>query len=510
MPDDGLPDAAPFERPAGGGLLAGDGRIAWLLGLGMLLLLVAVASATLTMFRVADDTDMVEHTLVVEATINRLAAYNEQVETARRGYLIEPSPGFRRTMEDARGRLRTELVSLGDLVSDNPTQGPRVTEIARLNDERNRLLSELFAAGTAQAAVTGEGTFESNRGVAIVRRIRALAAQMAETEAALLRERNQSQLTSLILLYVVGGIALALLIAVLGTVIHLVLRYNRSLNRAQDLLRRANEGLEAAVARRTAELQRANQEIQRFAYIVSHDLRSPLVNVLGFTAELDEARKTIHAYLAGLFEREPGVRDEAVWSAVEEDVPEALVFIRTSTEKMDRLINSILQLSRQGRRQLVPETLDMDQLVAGVIANLHQLAHDSGATVTAGPLPELQSDRMAVEQILSNLVENAIKYLSPARAGEIRIEGRRANHLVEIDVIDNGRGIAFHDHERIFELFRRSGAQDQPGEGIGLAHVRALAYRLGGTIDVESELDRGSMFRLSLPARFIATEQTHE
>jgi signal transduction histidine kinase len=117
---------------------------------------------------------------------------------------------------------------------------------------------------------------------------------------------------------------------------------------------------------------------------------------------------------------------------------------------------------------------------------------------------------MAVEQILSNLVENAIKYLSPARAGEIRIEGRHANPLVEIDVIDNGRGIAPQDHERIFELFRRSGTQDRPGEGIGLAHVRALAYRLGGTIAVESELDRGSMFRLSLPARFIATEQTHE
>src|SRR6478735_9492789 len=115
MPDDGLPDAAPFERPAGGGLLAGDRRIAWLLGLGILLLLVAVAAAFLTMVRVADDTDMVEHTLVVEATINRLATYNEQVETARRGYLIEPSPSFRRTVEDAAGNLAQELTALRTL-----------------------------------------------------------------------------------------------------------------------------------------------------------------------------------------------------------------------------------------------------------------------------------------------------------------------------------------------------------------------------------------------------------
>jgi signal transduction histidine kinase len=148
----------------------------------------------------------------------------------------------------------------------------------------------------------------------------------------------------------------------------------------------------------------------------------------------------------------------------------------------------------------------MDALVAGVIDTLHQRAQDAGAQVGAGPLPELENDRMAIEQILSNLIENAIKYLSPGRPGEIRVEGRRNGHLVEIDVIDNGRGIAPEDHERIFELFRRSGTQDQPGEGIGLANVRALAYRLGGLIEVESELDRGSIFRFSLPARFIAME----
>src|SRR6478609_8891217 len=102
MPDDPLHDAVQLEQAARGGLLAGDRRIAWLLGLGILLLLVALAAAALTMVRVADDTDLVEHTLVVEATINRVAAYNEQVETARRGYLIEPSPNFRGIVQDAR------------------------------------------------------------------------------------------------------------------------------------------------------------------------------------------------------------------------------------------------------------------------------------------------------------------------------------------------------------------------------------------------------------------------
>ena len=214
----------------------------------------------------------------------------------------------------------------------------------------------------------------------------------------------------------------------LGTVIYLILRYNRSLARAQELLRRANEGLEAAVAQRTAELQRANEEIQRFAYIVSHDLRSPLVNVLGFTAELDAARKTIRAYLAGLFERHPALRDEAVRTAVEDDLPEALGFIRTSTEKMDRLINSILAAVAPGPPPAGPRACSTwTQLVDGVDRQRCSSARDdAGATIVIeAPLPDLDSDRLAVEQIFSNLVENAIKYLQPGRPGEIIVvEGR--------------------------------------------------------------------------------------
>ena len=108
--------------------------------------------------------------------------------------------------------------------------------------------------------------------------------------------------------------------------------------------------------------------------------------------------------------------------------------------------------------------------------------------------------------MLQNLIENALKYLSPKRAGEITVEGKRSAGMVQIDVIDNGRGIAPADHERIFDLFRRAGTQDQKGEGIGLANVRALAYRLGGTIDVESDLDQGARFRLSLPTEFIVQD----
>jgi len=117
-------------------------------------------------------------------------------------------------------------------------------------------------------------------------------------------------------------------------------------------------------------------------------------------------------------------------------------------------------------------------------------------------MPGLTSDRLAIEQIVSNIVENAIKYLQPGRSPRIEISGHREGPRATFAIADNGRGIDPKDHERIFDLFRRSGQQDQPGEGIGLAHTRALAYRLGGTISVESELGKGATFRINLPIHY--------
>jgi signal transduction histidine kinase len=166
---------------------------------------------------------------------------------------------------------------------------------------------------------------------------------------------------------------------------------------------------------------------------------------------------------------------------------------------MDRLIKAILQLSRAGARILTPESVNVEELVRGAAASLKTISDQRGAEIIIERVPAVVSDRLAVEQILSNLMENAVKYLSPGRPGRIVVSGRNAGHVVEISVADNGRGIDPKDRERVFELFRRAGTQDQQGEGIGLAHVRALARRLGGTVTVKSELGVGSTFTLSLP-----------
>ena len=100
------------------------------------------------------------------------------------------------------------------------------------------------------------------------------------------------------------------------------------------------------------------------------------------------------------------------------------------------------------------------------------------------------------------MIDNALKYLRDGVPGEIRVKGRTKMGFVIFEVMDNGRGIDPKDHQRIFDLFRRAGTQDRPGQGIGLAHVRALVRRLGGTMSVSSELGHGSTFTVTLPARW--------
>jgi PAS domain S-box-containing protein len=265
-----------------------------------------------------------------------------------------------------------------------------------------------------------------------------------------------------------------------------------------------------ALAARSVDLEAANDEIQRFAYIVSHDLRTPLVNILGFTAELENARRAAETLLADVERVQPALVTPDVRSALAEDLPEALRFIRASTGKMDRLIGAILKLSREGRRVLAPEPIDLTALIGGIADTLRHQLDDGGSCLEVGALPVVVSDRLALEQVFGNLLDNAVKYLDPARPGRIRIEGVVRGGWADIAVIDNGRGIDPHDHGRVFDLFRRSGIQDRPGEGIGLAHVRALVRRLGGLITLESAAGAGARFTVTLPLRGPAPADTAE
>jgi signal transduction histidine kinase len=464
------------------------------------LLATGVAAAWLTS-RASDHTNWVNHTYQVEVSIGHLQALIEQTETTRRGYLLTGDQTYLDTERETAAMIGPALDVVERLTADNPIQRMRVGQLRTMLAEIQRRQDETIATVLAGQQAQAVKLFEGETSLRRIRGVRALTAAMATDERTLLKGRDQAQQSAIRTFYIVLAV-IGVLIVVLAVVsLATVLRYTRDLGNARDRLQLLNSDLEGAVAERTADLTRANQEIQRFAYIVSHDLRSPLVNVMGFTAELDSANTALKELVDNAEKHAPGILTEEAAVAAREDLPEAIGFIRSSTQKMDRLINAILRLSREGRRTLVHDTLSLAEIAEGVRDSLRHIADDKGATIVVErPMPPLIGDRLAIEQVLSNLVENAVKYLSPDRPGRITVRATAQGDRRLIDVIDNGRGIADSDHERIFDLFRRSGAQDQPGEGIGLAHVRALVHRLGGTIHVSSTLGTGSTFRVNLPA----------
>jgi signal transduction histidine kinase len=471
-----------------------------LLGLAFLALMLAAAAAAWLQVRNQEYSERVNLSLEAQARIGDLATLNERVETARRGYLVSGDPTFRRVFEENAALLPESVERVTRLTAEQPEQRPRLQRLIDISRQQRAYQQRTIDLVEAGRFTEARGAFDTDPGVRLTRQARALIQEIRDAENRILTERTARQENILFLFYLVLGGAGLLLVVVAAMTILAIYRYTRDLSASRDQLRLLNEELESKVVERTAELHRSNAEIQRFAYIVSHDLRSPLVNVMGFTSELDAARRPIEELLDKAEAKEPALVSADVRAAVREDLPEAIAFIRTSTQKMDRLINAILHLSRQGRRTLAPEPLHMGTIVQAIVDTLHRRAADAGAEIAIeGSLPDIVSDRLAIEQIFSNLIENAVKYAKPGRPGRVTVRGSPAGGRMIYEIEDNGRGIDPRDHERIFELFRRSGTQDQPGEGIGLAHVRALLHRLGGVIEVRSELDRGSTFRLSLP-----------
>jgi signal transduction histidine kinase len=340
--------------------------------------------------------------------------------------------------------------------------------------------------------------------------------QAEEDRLLLARTATADRTQQLASLVTVAGSGLV--IALAGISIFLVRRSARARDQAETRLRDNNLNLETTVDERTADLREANDEIQRFAYIVSHDLRSPLVNIMGFTSELEELRGDIFKRIAALARAQssaPPAPENATDTAepvlegadqqLSEDFSEALGFIKSSIGKMDRLISAILNLTREGRREFEPVWIDTKELLEAIVTTMaHQAAE---AEIRIDTLPNIVSDRLALEQIFSNLIDNALKYLKPGVPGDISVHGRTKLGFAIFEISDNGRGIDAKDHQRIFDLFRRAGTQDKPGQGIGLAHVRALVRRLGGTMSVASELHQGSTFTITLPINWPASKR---
>jgi signal transduction histidine kinase len=489
-----------MPEPASAPLRRDIGREAWAaLAAGTALLLALVAAAVWLAAVNAEALGAASRTQSLHDRIGGLVLAIEDAETGQRGYLLTGNETYLAPYEQAAPGLPAQLDQLAAAL---PGDGDTSRLVARLRRAALTKLDELghtvalTRGGDRAAALAVVG---SDQGRVLMEEVREVAAALTtnqDAESARLTRGIQTRERLLIALDA-AGVLLAAGLALLVT--KAIRRTLRALRLAERGMQRTNATLESEVARRTAELQAANEEVQRFAYIVSHDLRAPLVNIMGFTAELEAANRTMRRHAAALATAGGAVPPD-LEEAVDQDLPEAIRFIRSSTDKMDRLIGAILRLSREGRRLLRPERIAMGTLVGAALDALAHQVQEAGAEVEIGPLPDLVSDRLAIDQVFTNLLDNALKYRDPARTLRLAVRGRAEGGMRVYEVEDTGRGIAERDRERVFELFRRAGGQGVPGEGVGLAHVRALVRRLGGRIELDSAPGRGSLFRVHLPA----------
>lgn len=250
---------------------------------------------------------------------------------------------------------------------------------------------------------------------------------------------------------------------------------------AEAQLRRLNEELEHRVAERTRELQEKNQELETFAYSVSHDLRAPLRAIAGYNQMLKEDYgDKLDEEAIGYIER-----------------------VEVAVMNMSQLIQDLLTYSRFERRTITKSPVQIKRLVNKILDELHLHASEQQVTLIVDvPDVELFTDSEGVAMALRNLIDNAAKFSRQAEEPKISIQAKFDGEDFVIEVRDNGIGFDPKYSEKIFEIFQRLERGDTyPGTGVGLAIVRKAMQRIGGSVTCESELGNGAAFCLRFPSR---------
>lgn len=239
----------------------------------------------------------------------------------------------------------------------------------------------------------------------------------------------------------------------------------------------ARKKAEEVLRRTTDELARSNEELQQFAYVASHDLQEPLRVVTGYVQLLERKYK----------------------SRLDADAEKFLHYIVDGVERMQQLINDLLNYSRVGTRGAAFRPINSQSVLDRVLANLKAVVEETGAAVTHDPLPIVQGDETQLVQLFQNIIGNGIKFRGD-RTPHIHLSAHRQDGCWEFAVRDNGIGIEQQYWEQIFVIFQRLHTRHKyPGTGIGLAICKRIVERHGGRIWLESQPGQGTTFHFTLP-----------
>lgn len=238
------------------------------------------------------------------------------------------------------------------------------------------------------------------------------------------------------------------------------------------------DSLERKVEERTHQLRAANAELESFSYSVSHDLKAPLRAIDGYSALLQETAA----------------------SELRRDGRDLVESIRTNARQMGILIEDLLAFSRVGRASLAQASVDLVRIMVEVVDRERRVSPERRIELDVGDIPAVWGDVSLLRQALDNVLGNAVKFTRPRDVARIEVTARRERGMVEIAFQDNGVGFDPQYQHKLFRVFERLHYQDEfEGTGVGLAIVKRIIDRHGGTVTAESELGVGTVIRMTLP-----------
>lgn len=235
----------------------------------------------------------------------------------------------------------------------------------------------------------------------------------------------------------------------------------------------------AILAQTTTNLKKRNEELDQFAYVVSHDLKAPLRAIANLSSWIEE---DLHEVLT-------------------EETQHQMNLLRGRVHRMEALINGLLEYSRVGRIHTAVEMVNVGKLLMDIIDSLAPAPSYQVEVET--PMPIFKTQRLPLEQVFSNLISNAIKH-NRKKAGYVKISAQEQGEFYEFSVADDGPGIAPEYHEKVFVIFSTLEARDKvENTGIGLSLVKKIVESQGGTIKLESQEGQGAIFRFSWPKNIL-------
>lgn len=466
-----------------------------------LVLVCVLASSWITFVRVRtllDAKSWVAHTNEVRAELEYIYGHVAAAESDQRAYILYLDPASLDRFLHSKSDVDQAIERVQQLTKDNQGQYGPLTDLEFAIEARYGLMYSSRKERDERGLQAAIELLKVGRGSEAMDEIRSNIEALNAEENRKLVERTKASEHAEVDAEIAFGLSLIISVVLISSLGYLSSRMvhlgeeaaeeERTLRASieQEALR--TKAAEARLERTMVELKRSNEELQNFAFVASHDLQEPLRKIRSFS---DRIRKK-----AG-----DGLDAEAM---------DSLDRVESAAERMQRLILDLLDLSRITTKVRPHTSIDVNAEIEGVIDDLQARIDDTGGRVVFSNLPRVEADQAQIRQLFQNLIANALKFRREGIPPVVTIGAQpRPDGRVTFRVSDNGIGFEAKYADRIFVVFQRlHGRGEYEGSGIGLAIVRKIVERHGGSIEGQGAPDEGAVFIFDLPGDPSGTDRT--